>query len=526
MTALLARQARRGALVVAAVSAGACALVVVQYDSLGLAGSAGALDVLAEDPAVRTLFGPPVALDDPGGFTVWRVGSFLQVLVALWAALVATRLTRGEEEAGRWDLLRGGLLRAPSLVVRVLAVVAAGGAGAGAVTAAALVAAGASPGGSLLFGAVLAGTGAVGAAVGALAAQVVGERRSASGLAVGALLGGVLLRMVADGVEALSSLAWATPFGLLHRAAPFDATASDAGRTAALLVLAALAAAPGVAAVRLSGRRDLGGALVAGRSHRSPRSRLLRSLPGVLVHRTRRPLLVWGVGLGAYCVVVGSTTRSATGLLQDQPVLARAAAEAGFPGLGTVEGFVAALCSVLVVPLGAFAAARVAATAADEAAGRLALVHALPLSRTRWAATEAVVVAVATALLAVVAGLALWLGALLAGAGLPLGAAVAGTTSVLPVALVCLGAALAALGWAPSAVVAVGVLPAAGGFLLLALADSLGWPAAVRGLAPSAHLAAVPVEPWDAVGAAGLVAVALVLAVAGGRRYGHRDLRG
>jgi ABC-2 type transport system permease protein len=36
------------------------------------------------------------------------------------------------------------------------------------------------------------------------------------------------------------------------------------------------------------------------------------------------------------------------------------------------------------------------------------------------------------------------------------------------------------LGWAPSAVFALGVLPAAGGFLLLVLADTFGWPGAVR----------------------------------------------
>src|SRR3712207_7079289 len=46
------------------------------------------------------------------------------------------------------------------------------------------------------------------------------ERRAASGLAVGALLGCLLARMVGDGVEALSWLLWLSPFGLLSRAAP------------------------------------------------------------------------------------------------------------------------------------------------------------------------------------------------------------------------------------------------------------------------------------------------------------------
>ena len=66
------------------------------------------LSALAENPAIRTLFGPPVALDDAGRFTVWRTGTVLAVLVGTWAVLAATRLTRGEEEAGRWDLLLAG----------------------------------------------------------------------------------------------------------------------------------------------------------------------------------------------------------------------------------------------------------------------------------------------------------------------------------------------------------------------------------------------------------------------------------
>ncbi|MGW4330042.1 hypothetical protein ACWEKR_29635 [Nocardia sp. NPDC004573] len=34
-----------------------------------------ALRALAENSAVRILFGAPLALDDPGGFTVWRTGT-------------------------------------------------------------------------------------------------------------------------------------------------------------------------------------------------------------------------------------------------------------------------------------------------------------------------------------------------------------------------------------------------------------------------------------------------------------------
>jgi ABC-2 type transport system permease protein len=189
-----------------------------------------------------------------------------------------------------------------------------------------------------------------------------------------------------------------------------------------------------------------------------------------------------------------------------------------------VEGYVSALFTVLAVVSGAFTASRVAATAADETAGRLALLYSRPVGRARWAATEAATITVAALSLTAAAGLATWTGAAWADAGLGLGDAVTGALSILPVALLCLGAALAALGWAPAGVLAIGVLPAVGGYLLLVFADTFGWPHAVRWFSPFAHLNDVPAEPWNVAGVMGMLAVAVALATAGCLGYARRDL--
>jgi ABC-2 type transport system permease protein len=514
------RQARRGTTVVGGLCAGMTALVAVQYRGLDGALGTESLTALAENPAIRTLFGPPVGLDTAGGFTVWRTGTVLAVLVGIWAALTATRLTRGEEEAGRLDLLLAGRLRLGTLVARVLAVLLASSLVVGVAGGLGLVVAGAPVAGSALFGAGLAGTGMVGAALGVLAGQLFADRRSASGLAVAVLLAGLLVRMVSDGPPALAWLAWSTPFGLLGRATPFVAD-----RVLPLLVLAVLVTAVAAAAVALARGRDVGRGLVAGRDRKARPSRLLTNLPGLAVHRTRRPLAGWAAGAMAYFLLIGLLATTMTAFLRDNPAFAELAAQAGFAQLGSVTGYVAALFTLLAVVLGAFAASRVAATAADETAGRLALLYSRPVARARWAVTEAAVVAAAAVVLAAAAGLAAWAGAAWVDADLGLGQALAGVLAVVPVALLCLGAALAALGWAPSVVLAVGITPAAGGYLLLVFADTFGWPAAVRWFSPFAHLDAVPAEPWNASGAAGMIAVAALLSVVGCLRYAHRDLR-
>lgn len=520
VTAMVVRQVRRGTAIVGVVCGVLVGIVVVQYRGLGGAAGLAGLSVLADNPAIRTLFGPPVALDDPGGFTVWRTGTLLAVLVGVWAALTATRVTRGEEEAGRWDLLLAGRIGLRSLVTRHLVVLLAAAAVPGAAVSAGLLLTGARGPGAVLFGTALAGTGMTGAALGLLAAQLLPERRAASGLAVGVLVAGLLLRMVADGMPPLGWLQWITPFGVIGRIAPFGED-----RVLPLLALAALVALPGALGVSLAAGRDVGGGRLSAPDRRPPRGRLLSSLSGFAVYRTSRPMLSWGAGLAAYLLLIGLLARAMVQFLHDNPLFARLAAEAGLVQLGSVEGYVAALFGILGIPLGGFAVGRVAATAADELAGRLPLLYSRPVSRTRWVATEAATVAVGTVVLAGVAGLAMWVGTTWVGAGLGLGDALAGAVSVVPVALLCLGAALAALGWAPAAVLPVGLLPAAGGYLVLVLADALRWPEWVRWCSPFAHLAPVPAAPVNGAGTAGMLAVALLLGAAGVLRYAHRDLR-
>jgi ABC-2 type transport system permease protein len=188
VTGLAVRQIRRGALIVAATVAGMSALVVATYRSAVADGTdIASLTALATNPAVRTLFGEPVALDDPGGFTVWRTGTVLAVLLSVYGLLTATRITRGEEDAGRWDLLLAGRLPAASVLNRHVVVAAAATAVGGAAATGALLAAGTDPVAAALHGAGLALAGVFAVGTGALAAQVFATRSAATGAAVALL---------------------------------------------------------------------------------------------------------------------------------------------------------------------------------------------------------------------------------------------------------------------------------------------------------------------------------------------------
>ncbi|MHA6785951.1 polyketide antibiotic transporter [Pseudonocardia saturnea] len=518
---LALRLVGRGAAIVLVVAAGMSALVVATYDGViaSAPGGAASLSVLAGNPAIRTLFGEPVALADPGGFTVWRTGTVLSVLLAIWAALSATRVLRGEEDTGRWDLLLAGRVPIGRVVVGHLAVLVGAVTAIGSAVTFALLATGTAPGGAIVHGASLALVGAVAVGTGGITSQLLPDRASAAGAAVAALVAGLLARMVADGVTALGWLHWLTPFGLAALARPYDTD-----RVLPLLVLAAAAAVLLAIAVAMTGRRDLRDAPFGAGRPRQARTRLLHSIPAFAVRRLRRPLAGWMLGLGAFFLLIGLIAESMTTFLTDNPLFATLATQAGFAELGSVGGYAATLFTLLAVPVSSFTAARIAALARAETAHHLDLLLAAPLTRPHLLGAEIVATAIGAVLLSAAAAVATWIGTTVVGAPLTLGDALAGSLNTLPITALGLGAAVLALGRAPALVVPIGMLPAAGGFILDVVADSIDAPAWVSALSPFGHLAAVPVDPPDWAATATMLAIACLLAIAGTWAYARRDI--
>ena len=516
------RLVRWGALVVVFVAAGMSALVVQQYGALVAEGfDVGSMQALAMNPAIRILFGEPVALDDPGGFTVWRTGTPLAVLLAVWALLAAVRITRGEEEAGRWNLLLAGRYGLSRLVALQLAAVAAAAVATGLAVTLAMMTAGARPQGSVLYGTALALIGTGAAMWGGLAGQLVSDRRRAAVLAAAGLGLGLLARMVADSADALSALHWLSPLGLLALTEPFAAA-----RLAPLAVLLCADLALAVAVWVASSRRDVGAGVLAARDSFQPRLGGLRSLSRFTVWRSGGSMLAWAAGVWLYFLLIGLLASSVTTFLVENPVFADLAGQAGFGSLTTVAGYLASLFALLAIPLGLYGASRISVDSADEEARRLTMVFAAPVTRRHWFLLQAGTAAAGIVVLAVGAGLVSWLGAAAVGAAISLDAAIVGALNVLPVAWLSLGAALLAFGWLPRSVLAVGALPTVGGFLLQVLAESLRWPSWLLRLSPYQHIHAVPYEPVHWAGATGMTIIAAGLALLGMTGFARRDLRG
>jgi ABC-2 type transport system permease protein len=495
------------------------ALAASQYKPISNILDESGLRALAENRAIRILTGPPVALDDPGGFTVWRTGAPLSVLASVWIILAATRITRGEEDGRRWDLLLAGRLRMADVVIRCLAALVGSATLIGMAVAAGLLAARTEPIGAVLHAAGMAGIALTFATTALLAAQVMPTRTGATGLAVAALGVSVLLRMIADASHQLAWLAWATPFGLTARAAPY----AD-NRVFPLIVLGAFPIAFGCAALVAAHHRDLGDGIVALQHGRRPRTRLLRSIFGFALRRTGRITLWWAMGTAVYFFLIGTTLAWLLELFQKNPRFAEMAAAAGLGGHNLVHVIAAALFSMLAVVTGLYSAVRLAAMVADERAGRWTLLFAQPISRVRLLSAELIATAGGVVALHISAAVGMWSGAKTTGAPLELGDSLAGAMNSIPVALLAVAMAAVGVGWLPAATVAMGALPVLSGFLVNMVVQTTKAPGWVVNLSPLSHLAPVPDRPPNLAATAIFLLIGAILAGVGVQGYVQRDL--
>ncbi|HUW17190.1 MAG TPA: ABC transporter permease subunit [Actinomycetes bacterium] len=511
------RQVRRGTLIVAGVSGFFLAAAIAAYDQLS--GAASSFDELAANPGMRALLGVPWDLTTSGGFVAWRAQAFIALIVAIWAALAATRVFRGEEERGHWDLLLAApLTRARGVSVHLALFVAAGLVTA-LVVLASLLASGEAWPGSLLFGGGVGLVLVLFAGVGAVTSQLVPQRRLAAGLAgitVGAFF---LLRMAADVTDTYGWLRWLTPFGWLENLRAFSGD-----DPAALLLLGGAAAVTFVVTVVMAQRRDLGAGVVQVTDEAKPRLRLLGSADGFAVRRRSRELIGWGSALLVLAFVYGGLGGSVTDLLDSNPQLQQFLDQLGMTDLFSVTGYIALMASLLSVVIAVYPISVVHAEQEDEEDGRLDLAQSGAVTRSRWLGALVWSAAAAMAALALLISAGLWLGGAASGAGLSAADAFGATVAALPVPLLVLGIVVLLHGVRPAWAVPTATAVAVGGYLVELFGPAFDWPNWVMNLSPYHHLAMVPVEPvaWPAT--AVLLGLAVGCGALGFVGYHRRDL--
>jgi ABC-2 type transport system permease protein len=476
------------------------------------------------DRGLAMLLGPVSAIDTVGGYTVYKGFVFLTAIGGIWGLLMATRLLRGEEDAGRWQLVLAGATRAGGATRATLAALFAAVAVLGAVTTAISVLAARDPklgfgvGSTLLYGCSLVIAPAVFVAVGGLTSQLGRTRRVATTLGMGAFGALFVLRMVADAGPATHWLLWATPFGWIERMRPF--TEND---VRPLLVAIAAVVALSALAVRLASRRDAGAGVIAGRDVAEARPFGLGT-PTRLALRLDLPVLTaWFVGSVATGFAFGMIAKVANGVVSSS--VSDTLDKFGVGGTSFVLQFFGVAFLLVATVVALVPVAELGAAADDESSGRLFSVLAQPVRRVTILGGRIAIASVAIVATAAATGFTAWLGAKSQEVNPGLGRMLGAGLNVVPTALVVLGIGVVVLAIAPRAAVrAVYAVVLASVILdlLTALVSGLSW---LDDLSLFHYMALAPASHVDPTTVVVTLALAVALCGAGLALFRRRDVQ-
>ncbi len=486
----------------------------------GLAASFGS------NTALATLFGPAHDLQTVAGFTVYKVLAALSITGAIWGLLTGTKLMRGEEDTGRWEILLTGQTTNRAAAAQALAGLGAGLASLFVVTAVITALVGQSPqihftlSQSIFFAASLICTAAVFLAVGALTSQLVATRREAATFGAYLLAIFYALRMIPDSGIGLGWLRWATPFGWVELLQPLTAS-----NWVPLLPTTALVLLLACATVKLAGIRDLGTSIFPDRTAAPMRDRLLNGALGLNARLSRPTVIAWGVALAATAVIYGVIAKPAGATLASSNSVNDALARLGARGEGTAT-YLGVVFLMLAVMVAFIAAGQITFSRIEEAEGRLEQLLVQPLSRWSWYGGRLLE---ATAMLVfggLEIGLFCWLGTSSGHNGIPLWTLIEAGLNVVPPALLILGVGALALGrWPRATSITVNGL--------------IAWSVMVEligGVSSTSHwlldtsvfhqMAPAPASAPNWTASAEMIGIGAVAAIVGAVAFRRRDLKG
>lgn len=459
--------------------------------------------------------GPAQGLDTLGGQIAFQVGAFGMVVVALMSVFMTGRLTRGDEEAGRLELVRSLPVGIHAPALAALIVVVSMNAAVGVLSSASLLVEGLPAAGSLLLGASFAAVGVFFTGVAILAAQVTENTRAVYGSS-GALLGlSYLLRIVGDIGDGFVS--WFSPIGLAQKTRPFAGE-----RWWPLVLLLASALVLIAVASRLAAWRDHGAGLIAPRPGPSGAAPSLGHPLGFAVRLQRGALLGWGAGVLVTGIAYGWIAPTVDSFVANNKAMAEMLASAGIGSL--TDTYFATSFRIMALIASGFAIQSALRLRGEESALRAESVLATAVSRWRWATSHLTIALAGSVCLLAIAGLATGVSYAMAGGpwnGVPrlLGAAMV----YAPAMWLMIGVAIIIFGFAPRWVdVAWGVLAAC--FVMGLLGAVLRLPDWVLKLSPFERTPALPAANLSVLPLGVLTALAAVLILGGLAGLRRRDV--
>lgn len=465
-----------------------------------------------------------------GDLISFQILSFAAFLAAVMASMLAVRHIRGDEEAGRGELVgasRAGR-RTPAVATLVEGVIAS--VAVGLASTVGLLAVGLPAAGSVAFGTGCAICGLAFLGVGMLAAQVFSTSRTANGVGITLVCVAWVVRGIGDmtGTPAPDGLSasigwasWLSPIGWAQLMKPFAAN-SYLPAIVGLVVAAVLVAV----ALRLQAARDLGAGLVPARAGKPGAARNLSAPIGLAWRLQRGSLYGWGIGAIVLAVFAAELVPQAIKDMQNSGGTIGDLVQDLVPGgTGSITNlFIAAMAGFFGLVVTGGVLQTIMRLRQEEAAGHAENLLATRVGRLRWLGSFVVLALAAAVVIALIGGvLASATGAKMNDPG-DLGKWLVACLAQLPAVFVYLAVLTLIFAAIPRWTIGLGWTLFGLGAFLGEFGGLVNLPAWLRDLAPSTHTPTVPAADASWTGAVVMVVIGVIALALAAVAFRRRDL--
>ncbi|UUT34558.1 ABC transporter permease [Microbacterium elymi] len=422
LTALLRQRVRRDWLELLPWIVGTALMAYAGYAGVTqsystLADRQNILAAAVANPVILMFRGLPSGPSE-GAFLAFEILPWLAILAALMTTFLAVRHTRGDEEAGRTELLSatpaGRTMPTLATIVHgVLASVVLA-----ILTALALISTGLGPAGSWLAGAAAGATGIAFLGIGLIAAQLARTSRAANSITIWVLVGTFLLRGIgnaagtpSDDLTHITSSwpAWISPFGWAEQTRPFDE-----GTWWPVLLAVGVGLGLSVLATVLQSVRDIDASFLVGRQGRVHARPALSTSHALVWRLASGSIIGWAIGGALTGILATSLGGIVDQVAGSNPAVADIITKLSQSG-SIDEAVVTVFFTMLGIVAGCCAVQTVVRARQEEAHGTAEPVLGTLVGRVRWLADYLIVASCAVLIIVVAAVAAGFLGLAAAG---------------------------------------------------------------------------------------------------------------
>ena len=357
------------------------------------------------NPVVAAIHGFILTKDIPG-IVSWNIKTVSLIVAAIFNILTITKMTRGEEESGRTDVLcstvigRQAQLGASLIICLGLNLIM------GLLLTLTMVVFGMDFTSSLGMGLLIAIGSSFFTALASLTSQLTSSRRAASSIAMAFMGAFYVISFFNNLIENINLSSYLTPFRWFFILRPFDSNNYSILLLGVIIVGIILALA-----LKLSSMRDIGEGVIPHRKGKANAPEYLRNVWALSFRMHRGSLLSWTVVLFVFAVGIGSVDTLVAEMLEGVPVLASWMSLFGEPE----EAFLALMIFVMglfVAAYGILAAQRIRSEESDQ---RVDVLLATKTTRNKLMGSHVIFSVVGTVLITIAIGLGIIFGKVMSG---------------------------------------------------------------------------------------------------------------